>query len=142
MTERVRARDLGIEIGYLRPGTWNAITDVPGVRVGFSTIIEGEGDLVVGQGPVRTGVTAVFPRDGVCENPVFAGYHQLNGNGEMTGIAWIQESGLLTSPIGITNTHSVGWYVMRSSSGTASSMQDPGSCPGACRSFRRRRITI
>ena len=108
MTERVRARDLGIEIGYLRPGTWNAITDVPGVRVGFSTIIEGEGDLVVGQGPVRTGVTVVFPRDGVYENPVFAGYHQLNGNGEMTGIAWIQESGLLTSPIGITNTHSVG----------------------------------
>jgi D-aminopeptidase len=108
MSVRARARDLGIAIGTLKTGQWNAITDVAGVRVGFSTLIDGDGPLVVGQGPVRTGVTAVFPRDEVFDNPVFAGYHQLNGNGEMTGIAWIEESGILTSPIGITNTHSVG----------------------------------
>ena len=108
MSGRMRARDLGIVIGSLMPGRWNAITDVPGVRVGYTTLIEGDGPLVVGQGPVRTGVTMIIPRDGVYDNPVFAGYHQLNGNGEMTGIAWIEEAGLLTSPIAITNTHSVG----------------------------------
>ena len=106
--ERRRARDLGIVIGDLTPGPWNAITDVPGVRVGYTTLISGEGPLVVGQGPVRTGVTAIVPRDGIYADPVFAGYHQLNGSGEMTGIAWIEEAGLLATPIGITNTHSVG----------------------------------
>jgi D-aminopeptidase len=105
---RVRARDLGIRIGDLPTGQWNAITDVPGVRVGQTTLISGDGPLVVGQGPVRTGVTAIIPRDDLYANPVFAGYHQLNGSGEMTGIAWIEEAGLLATPIGITNTHSVG----------------------------------
>ncbi len=107
--ERRRARELGIRIGRMEPGRWNAITDVPGVRVGHTTLISGEGPLVVGQGPVRTGVTVILPHQGeLSGDPVFAGYHQLNGNGEMTGIAWIEESGLLTTPIAITNTHSVG----------------------------------
>ena len=105
---RVRARELGIRIGDLATGPWNAITDVPGVRVGQVTLISGDGPLVIGQGPVRTGVTVIVPRDDSYANPVFAGYHQLNGSGEMTGIAWIQEAGLLATPIGITNTHSVG----------------------------------
>ncbi|GIW03809.1 MAG: peptidase [Thermomicrobiales bacterium] len=106
---RKRARDLGIRIGRLEPGQWNAITDVPGVRVGHTTLIAGDGPLVVGRGPVRTGVTVIVPHEGaLSDDPVFAGYHQLNGNGEMTGIAWIEESGLLTTPIAITNTHSVG----------------------------------
>lgn len=107
-TGRMRARDLGIRIGDLPTGQWNAITDVPGVRVGQTTLISGDGPLVVGQGPVRTGVTVIVPRDDLYANPVFAGYHQLNGSGEMTGIAWIEEAGLLATPIGITNTHSVG----------------------------------
>jgi D-aminopeptidase len=106
---RQRVRELGIRIGRLEPGPWNAITDVAGVKVGHTTLIEGQGPLRVGEGPVRTGVTTILPHEGqVARDPVFAGYHQLNGNGEMTGIAWIEESGLLTSPIGITNTHSVG----------------------------------
>lgn len=106
---RQRARALGITIGCMSTGPLNAITDVPGVRVGQTTLIEGDGDLIVGQGPVRTGVTMILPHEGsLARDPLFAGYHQLNGNGEMTGIAWIEESGLLTSPIGITNTHSVG----------------------------------
>ncbi len=107
MSERTRARDLGIRIGRLESGSFNAITDVPGVRVGHTTLISGEGPLVVGHGPVRTGVTMVLPH-GDDPSPLFAGYHQLNGNGEMTGVAWIEEAGLLASPIGITNTHSVG----------------------------------
>lgn len=106
---RARARELGIRIGRWQPGAWNAITDVPGVRVGHTTLIEGDGPLRVGTGPVRTGVTVVQPHEGfVGTDPVYAGYHQLNGNGEMTGIAWIEEAGLLTTPIAITNTHSVG----------------------------------
>ena len=105
---RQRARELGIRIGDLPTGQWNAITDVPGVRVGHVTLIAGEGPLVVGQGPVRTGVTVVVPRDDLFANPVFAGYHRLNGAGEMTGTAWIEEAGLLATPIAITNTHSVG----------------------------------
>jgi D-aminopeptidase len=105
---RARARDLGIRIGPFDPGRWNAITDVAGVKVGYTTLISGEGPLVIGQGPVRTGVTVIVPRDDITSEPVFAGYHQLNGAGEMTGIAWVEESGLLTTPIGITNTHSVG----------------------------------
>ncbi len=106
---RARARDLGIQIGRLAPGRWNAITDVEGVRVGHTTLISGAGPLVVGHGPVRTGVTVVLPRAGnVAHDPVFAGYHILNGNGEMTGIAWIEELGVINTPIAITNTHSVG----------------------------------
>ena len=105
----VRARDLGIRIGLLEPGARNAISDVTGVRVGHVTLIEGEGPLVVGRGPVRTGVTVVVPHGGdPFREAVFAGAHRLNGNGELTGLEWIRESGRLTSPIGITNTHSVG----------------------------------
>jgi D-aminopeptidase len=106
----MRARELGITIGRLEPGQFNAITDVPGVKVGHETILRGEGDLVVGEGPVRTGVTVIWPHsDGsIAADPVYAGYHQLNGNGEMTGIAWVNESGLLTSAVAITNTGSVG----------------------------------
>ncbi|MGN6810418.1 MAG: DmpA family aminopeptidase [Thermomicrobiales bacterium] len=108
-TKRARARDLGIQLGRLAPGRWNAITDVAGVRVGHTTLIAGEGPLVVGQGPVRTGVTVIQPHEGnVGANPVFAGYHVLNGNGEMTGLAWLAEAGLLMTPAAITNTHSVG----------------------------------
>jgi D-aminopeptidase len=105
----VRARDLAIVIGRGRPGPANAITDVAGVRVGHTTLIRGEGPLVVGEGPVRTGVTAIVPHDGdVWTEPLFAGSHRLNGNGELTGLEWIREAGHLTGPIGITNTHSVG----------------------------------
>ncbi len=105
----MRARDAGIVIGTLPPGRHNAITDVPGVRVGFTTLIDGEGPLVTGQGPIRTGVTVIFPHEGnIWKDPLFAGCHRLNGNGEMTGLEWVRESGLLMSPIGITNTHSVG----------------------------------
>lgn len=108
-TSRQRARDLGITIGLLATGEHNAITDVAGVRVGHSTIISGDGPLVVGQGPVRTGVTVVLPHAGnVGREPLFAGSHVLNGNGEMTGLVWLNESGLLTSPVALTNTHSVG----------------------------------
>jgi D-aminopeptidase len=105
----MRSRDLGIVIGRGTPGRLNAITDVPGVRVGHTTLVSGDGPLVVGQGPVRTGVTVVVPHDGdVFTDPVYAGCHRLNGNGELTGLEWIREAGLLTSPIAITNTHSVG----------------------------------
>jgi D-aminopeptidase len=107
--ENKRARDAGIKIGHLPPGPNGAITDVEGVRVGHSTIVRGEGALVVGEGPVRTGVTVVCPREGLTrDDPVFAGSHRLNGNGEMTGLEWIRESGVLTTPVAITNTHSVG----------------------------------
>jgi D-aminopeptidase len=107
--EKRRARDAGIFVGHLPTGPNNAITDVGGVRVGHSTIVRGEGQLVVGEGPVRTGVTVVCPREGLTrDEPVFAGSHRLNGNGEMTGLEWIRESGVLTTPVAITNTHSVG----------------------------------
>lgn len=105
---RARARELGIVLGTLGPGPENAITDVPGVRVGQTTLISGDGKLVVGEGPVRTGVTVIIPRDDIGQHPLYAGYHSLNGNGEMTGMHWVAESGLLTTPIAITNTHSVG----------------------------------
>lgn len=110
MTDRSpRARDLGIVIGTMSPGPHNAITDVGGVRVGHATIISGSGPLVAGQGPVRTGVTVVIPHGGdIWHEPVFAAPHILNGNGEMTGLAWIRETGMLGGAIGITNTHSVG----------------------------------
>jgi D-aminopeptidase len=106
---RPRARDLGIRIGRLEPGANDAITDVAGVRVGHATIVRGAGPLVVGEGPVRTGVTVVLPHDGdVWTEPVFAGCHRLNGNGELTGLEWVRESGLLGGAVGLTNTHSVG----------------------------------
>src|SRR5579872_2710600 len=103
-----RARDFGIPFDGT-PGILNAITDVTGVAVGHTTLISGSGKLDIGKGPVRTGVTAILPRgrDGR-ETPVFAGWYSLNGNGEMTGTTWIEESGLLEGPIMITNTHSVG----------------------------------
>jgi D-aminopeptidase len=106
--QAARCRDLGITIGIFPPGRNNAITDVAGVRVGHSTIVSGDGPLDVGRGPVRTGVTIVEPRPKVWRSPVFAGAHRLNGNGEMTGLEWIRENGQLTTPIGLTNTHSVG----------------------------------
>jgi len=102
-----RARDLGIPFDGT-PGTLNAITDVQGVMVGHVTLIEGDaGPLIVGEGPVRTGVTAILPR-GPRFSPVFAGWYSLNGNGEMTGTTWVEESGFLEGPVMITNTHSVG----------------------------------
>jgi D-aminopeptidase len=105
----MRARDLGIRIGLGTPGPHNAITDVAGVTVGHATIVRGEGALVVGEGPVRTGVTVVCPRGaGSLREPVFAGCHRLNGNGELTGLEWVRESGMLAGPVAITNTHSVG----------------------------------
>jgi D-aminopeptidase len=105
----MRARDLGIRIGRMEPGPNNAITDVAGVRVGHTTLIRGDGPLRVGEGPVRTGVTVVIPHDGdIWTEPVFAGAHRLNGNGELTGLEWIREHGMLAGAIGITNTHSVG----------------------------------
>lgn len=115
--QKPRARDLGIPFEGT-PGKYNAITDVQGVEVGHSTIISGSGKGVIGKGPVRTGVTAVFPR-GKAFNPVYANWYSLNGNGEMTGTTWITESGFLETPIMITNTNSVGvvrdavlkWYV-------------------------------
>jgi L-aminopeptidase/D-esterase-like protein len=102
-----RARDLGIPFDGVT-GPLNAITDVAGVKVGHSTLIEGEGPLVTGQGPIRTGVTAILPRGMHRYDRVFAATHAFNGNGEMTGTAWIRESGHLEGPIVMTNTHSVG----------------------------------
>jgi len=102
-----REHDLRLPIGGT-PGALNAITDVAGVQVGHTTLISGSGPLVVGKGPVRTGVTVVHPRGKDNADPVYASWFALNGNGEMTGTTWIQESGYLEGPIGITNTHSVG----------------------------------
>ncbi len=108
-TSRPRARDLGIVIGEGTPGPFNAITDVAGVRVGHATIIRGEGPLVRGRGPIRTGVTVIVPHDGnPWSEPLFAGTHTLNGNGDVTGLEWIREAGLFHGPMAITNTHSVG----------------------------------
>src|SRR2546427_11036882 len=95
-----RARSLGIPFGGT-PGRWNAITDVPGVQVGYTTLIEGDS--------VRTGVTAIHPRGAAgAADPVAAGFFSQNGNGEMTGVSWIEESGTFTGPVAITNTHAVG----------------------------------
>jgi len=105
--QKPRERDLGLPIGGTA-GTLDAITDVAGVEVGQTTIVSGSGKLVVGTGPVRTGVTVIHPRGKANPDPVFAAWFTLNGNGEMTGTTWVQESGLLEGPIGITNTHSVG----------------------------------
>ena len=103
-----RYRDLGLTVGLLPTGPLNAITDVEGVRVGLATRIEGDGPLDVGRGPIRTGVTVIVPHEGIGAEPLFAGCHRLNGNGELTGLEWVRESGLLTTPIAITNTHNVG----------------------------------
>ncbi len=105
--ERPRARDLGVPFEGT-PGPLNAITDVAGVEVGQVTLVSGEGRLEVGHGPVRTGVTAIHPRGKASNDPVFAGSFTLNGNGEMTGLAWLSESGFLEGPVVLTNTHSVG----------------------------------
>jgi D-aminopeptidase len=105
----VRLRDLGLTVGSISPGPRNALNDVDGVLVGHTTLISGEGELRPGFGPIRTGVTIIRPTRGyIRESPLCAGVHTLNGNGELTGTAWIGESGLLTTPIGLTNTHSVG----------------------------------
>ncbi len=104
--QKPRARDIGIPFNGIT-GKYNAITDVKGVEVGYSTIISGQGKNIRGKGPVRTGVTAILPR-GRNNNPVFANWYSLNGNGEMTGTTWITESGFLETPIMITNTNSVG----------------------------------
>lgn len=117
--QKPRARDIGIPFEGT-PGKFNAITDVKGVEVGYSTIITGTGKNIRGKGPVRTGVTAILPR-GRQNNPVYANWYALNGNGEMTGTTWITESGFLEGPIMITNTNSVGvvrdavlkWYVKK-----------------------------
>jgi len=106
-TPNPRARDLGIPFDGT-PGPLNAITDVRGLEVGVSTIIRGEGALKPGEGPVRTGVTVVFPRGKDSKDPVFAAWFSQNGNGEMTGTTWIDEGGFLEGPVFITNTHSVG----------------------------------
>jgi D-aminopeptidase len=130
----VRARELGIAIGAGEPGTRNAITDVEGVLVGHTTLIEGE--------DVRTGVTVVVPP----ETPLFAGCHRLNGNGELTGLEWVRESGLLTTPIGITNTFSVG--IVRDAIAARSADEDAWSLPvvgetydGFLNDIRAQRIT-
>src|SRR5712691_6660566 len=111
----VRARDLGLRIGELEPGTHDAITDVGGVRVGHTTVVEGT--------DVRTGVTVVVPP----ELPLFAGCHRLNGNGELTGLEWVRESGFLTTPIAITNTFSVG--VVRDALAAESADDDAWALP-------------
>ncbi|MBM4189008.1 MAG: P1 family peptidase [Gemmatimonadetes bacterium] len=121
---KARARDLGIPLDGT-PGRHNAITDVAGVEVGYVTLIRGEGKRVVGQGPVRTGVTAVLPRGRATLEPVFAAFYAGNGNGDMTGTHWIEETGVLETPIMITNTLSVGtvrdavvdWMVKRNAPG-------------------------
>ena len=105
--QKPREHDLKLPIGGT-PGPLDAITDVAGVEVGQTTLISGSGMLVVGKGPVRTGVTVVHPRGKANSDPVFAAWFTLNGNGEMTGTTWVQESGLLEGPVAITNTHSVG----------------------------------
>src|SRR5690349_11400294 len=102
-----RARDLGIPFDGT-PGPLNAITDVRGVEIGHTTLVEGDGPLQVGKGPVRTGVTLILPRGKADSEPVYAGWFSQNGNGEMTGTTWVEESGFLETPIAITNTHSVG----------------------------------
>jgi L-aminopeptidase/D-esterase-like protein len=102
-----RARDLGVPFDG-KPGPLDAITDVAGVEVGTTTLISGSGPLKVGVGPIRTGVTVVLPRGKAGKEPVYAGWFSLNGNGEMTGTTWVEESGFLEGPLAITNTHSVG----------------------------------
>ena len=119
MAQTQRARDWGIPFKGI-PGKYNAITDVKGVEVGYTTLISGEGKNVIGKGPVRTGVTAILPT-GKKWRPLFASWYSLNGNGEMTGTTWVTGSGFLETPILITNTNSVGtardatlkWFVKK-----------------------------
>lgn len=119
--KRKRLRELGIIIGSLAPGPYNAITDVPGVRVGHCTRIEGEGDLRVGAGPIRTGVTVIFPNEDIFNRRVTAARFVLNGNGEMTGMGRISQTGLLESPVFLTDTSNIGrvlngaltWFMQR-----------------------------
>jgi D-aminopeptidase len=125
--DQMRAREAGIVIGDGTPGPNNAITDVTGVRVGHTTLIEGEGPLDVGRGPVRTGVTVILPPGPLWREPLFAGAHRLNGNGELTGLEWVRESGMLTTPVALTNTHSVG--VVRDAL-IAHELQERGPQPG------------
>ena len=106
--KRCRYRDLGLTIGFFPPGPLNAITDVKGVKVGHTTIIQGHGDHVPGVGPVRTGVTIILPNDHIFDKKLIAGSFVLNGAGEMAGITQISEWGLIETPIGLTNTHEVG----------------------------------
>jgi D-aminopeptidase len=108
MSQRARLRELGFSIGRFPTGPWNAITDVAGVRVGHTTLVEGEGPLVIGEGPVRTGVTAVVPNDDIFVDRAVAGGFVLNGAGEVSGLTQVQEWGLLETPILLTNTMSVG----------------------------------
>ena len=119
LAQKPRARDLGVPFNGTT-GEFNAITDVKGVEVGYSTIIKGSGKNILGEGPIRTGVTAIFPRGKAKKfSPVYANWYSLNGNGEMTGTTWVTESGFLETPVMITNTNSVGvvrdavlkWYV-------------------------------
>ncbi len=105
--QKPRARDLGVPFDGT-PGPNNAITDVKGVEVGHTTLISGQGKLVVGKGPIRTGVTAIHPRGKTSNDAVFAAWFTLNGNGEMTGTTWVDDSGFLNGPVMLTNTHSVG----------------------------------
>ena len=115
-------------VGSLPPGPLDAITDVGGVLVGHTTLISGDGPLRRGAGPVRTGVTVIRPHGGsLAREPLFAGYHVLNGNGEMTGLSWLTESGLLTSAIGLTNTHSVGVVRDELAMIEAAAFPDPGN---------------
>src|SRR5690349_12105018 len=118
--QKPRERELHLPIDGT-PGANDAITDVRGVEVGHTTLISGSGKLVVGKGPVRTGVTVIHPRGKANSDPVFGAWFTLNGNGEMTGTTWLQESGILEGPIAITNTHSIGAVhdaVLRWQSGT------------------------
>jgi D-aminopeptidase len=125
LSRPVRARDLGVAVGEGQPGPFNAITDVAGVRVGHTTLISGAGPLVVGKGPIRTGVTVVVPHNGdVWAEPLFAGTATMNGNGEFTGLEWVREAGLLSGPIGITNTNAVG-TVRDALVASASASRDP-----------------
>lgn len=105
---RRRLRELGIVIGSLPTGQWNALTDVPGIKVGHCTRIEGSGDWVVGRGPIRTGVTVILPHADICPEPLTAGRFVMNGNGEMTGMGSIDQRGLLQSPIFLTDTSNIG----------------------------------
>ncbi|MGE0615415.1 MAG: P1 family peptidase [Bacteriovoracia bacterium] len=108
LKKRLRIRDLGLEIGHYKPGRYNAITDVPNVKVGHSTIIKGHGKHTPRRGPVRTGVTAIIPRDDIYENRVAGGAFILNGAGELSGLTQVQEWGIIETPILLTNTLSVG----------------------------------
>jgi hypothetical protein len=137
--QAIRARALGIPFDGA-PGALNAITDVAGVTVGYTTLVSGDGKLEVGKGPVRTGITAILPRGrGSFDDPVYAGVFSLNGNGEMTGAAWVEEGGFLEGPVMITNTHSVGtvrdavihWRVTKGGA-------DPTGFFWSLRSWRRR----